>query len=261
MIRILALAAALAVALVAIAAILSAGDDSILVPPPEEVAVSFLRQLGAARYAKALTYLSRERTWGPRDLALYAADLEKHHGRIEQVHSGQCGVRGNEAKATGDRPDGSRRGDVELHPDSTRVAVEDRGVAADALMEMLTLKRLDDGRLISVEASEPDAAAPEKSPYEAGYRRIVAERELPAGRARIFESGGSFVLIVREAGRARAFDARPLMQAERTLHLLRSQQFSIETQRQAGEVQRLVPLAAVVDDGWIWVDVETRIAQ
>lgn len=130
-------------------------------------------------------------------------------------------------------------------------------------MEMLTLKRLDDGRLLSFEPSEAPsvAAALEGSPYDAGYRRIVAERELPAGRARIFESGGSFVLMVRESDRVRAFDARPLMQAERMPHLLRAQQFTIETQRQGNEIHRLVPLGAVVDEGWIWVDVETRIEQ
>lgn len=130
-------------------------------------------------------------------------------------------------------------------------------------MEMLTLKRLDDGRLLNLEPGDsPSAtAALEGSPYDAGYRRMVAERELPAGRARIFESGGSFVLIVREADRVRAFDAQTLMKAARTPHLLRAQQFTIETPHQGGEIHRLVALSAVVDDGWIWVDVETRSEQ
>jgi hypothetical protein len=125
-------------------------------------------------------------------------------------------------------------------------------------MELLTLKRIDDGRLLTVQPAEPSSPTPalETSPYDAGYRRIIAERELPSGRARIFESGGSFVLIVHQADRVRAFDAQSLMQAERTPHLLRSQQFSIEAGASATDPLRLAPLGAVVDEGWIWVNIE-----
>lgn len=62
MIRILALAATLAVALAVVGTVLSVGgDDSVLVPPPEEVAVSFVKQLDAGRLS--FTMARRDRLW------------------------------------------------------------------------------------------------------------------------------------------------------------------------------------------------------
>ena len=125
---------------------------------------------------------------------------------------------------------------------------------------MMVLKRIDDARRILVESSsEPPVTQRGKTAYQAGYRRIVSEPELPAGRARVFETGGEFVLIIREADRISAFDAQPMMPAERAPHLVHAQQFTVEPGTSpAAESHRLDPLPVALEDGWIWVGVEQR---
>lgn len=127
-------------------------------------------------------------------------------------------------------------------------------------MTTLVLRRIDDARRVLVESScDPPGALEGKTAYEAGYRRMVSERELPAGRARVFETGGEFVLIIREPDRICAFDAQPMVTAERTPHLVRAQQFTVEpTVSPASESHRLDPLPVAVEEGWIWVGVEER---
>ncbi|MGH9196642.1 MAG: hypothetical protein ACRD1T_12975 [Acidimicrobiia bacterium] len=127
-------------------------------------------------------------------------------------------------------------------------------------MTTLVLRRIDDARRVLVESScEPPDALEGKTAYDAGYRRIVNERELPAGRARVFETGGEFVLIIRESNRVCAFDAQPMVPAERTPHLVHAQQFTVEPAvSPAAEAHRLDPLPVAMEDGWIWVGVEER---
>lgn len=127
-------------------------------------------------------------------------------------------------------------------------------------MTTLVLRRIDDSRRVLVESTcDLPGVLEGKTAYDAGYRRIVNERELPAGRARVFETGGEFVLIIREPDRICAFDAQPMVPAERMPHLVRAQQFTVERAvSPASESHRLDPLPVTLEEGWIWVGVEER---
>lgn len=125
-------------------------------------------------------------------------------------------------------------------------------------MDRIFLRRMDDSHRVTIDSTGevPSAIGLEESAYEAGFRRVVAEAELAPGRARIFETGGSFILVVRDSEGIRAFDAQPLIQSQRVPHLLHAQRFVIEASGSPGEPIPLRPLPAVVQESWIWVDAE-----
>jgi hypothetical protein len=99
--RILWLVATLVGSLALVGVLVHAGEDTILVPAPEQVAASFLEQLAAERYSEALSYLSDEPDTGPRkeDLEQFASELQNRFGPIEQAHPGGARIGADEAEA------------------------------------------------------------------------------------------------------------------------------------------------------------------
>lgn len=126
-------------------------------------------------------------------------------------------------------------------------------------MKSIALRRVDDDRQITVCATceLSENLPPGKTAFDSGYRRIAGEREVPVGRARIFETGGTAILIVRQDGNVCAFQADALIHVDRGPHLLRSQQFVIEPEGQCTDTHSLQPLPAIVEGEWIWVGVES----
>jgi hypothetical protein len=92
----------LGAALGAISAVLTAGDRSLFVPPPESVAESFVRQLAAGRYDRALPLLSRNAADATdvRGLQVLAEDLERSAGgAIEQIEGEPLNMKRDLAQA------------------------------------------------------------------------------------------------------------------------------------------------------------------
>lgn len=125
-------------------------------------------------------------------------------------------------------------------------------------MSSFALRGLDDSRRIRIVAARPlGPSLPDgTTAYDAGYRRITGEHEVPVGRARIFETGGTSVLVIREGNKLSAFNADSLLSPETGPHLIRAQRFAIDNEMADGTVLTLEPMPVTIEDGWIWVDVE-----
>src|SRR5688500_14462646 len=88
--------------LAALTGVISAtGDAEVLVPPPEAVAEGFLRAVETGRFAQALPFLDEElrKSVGEDGVRLLLQDLERQHGKIEDVQGEHSTVRGEEAEA------------------------------------------------------------------------------------------------------------------------------------------------------------------
>jgi hypothetical protein len=92
-------------------AVFGLGDTSVLVPPPEAAAESFLHQLATHRYARALPLLEEgTRTRVDASVLRRATEqLEGGRGRLDPVHGEPGVVVGSEATARVTTPRGEVR--------------------------------------------------------------------------------------------------------------------------------------------------------
>lgn len=120
-----AMVAVICAVLAALAFAVAAGDRAMLVPPPESVSESFIRQLASGRYDRALPFLSRHAA-ASADLArleTLATELEQEVGGIEQVSAELLGMKSDLAEARA-----SVRGGAQTEAGITFALVREQGL-------------------------------------------------------------------------------------------------------------------------------------
>ena len=75
------------------------GDSTILVPPPEAVAESFMHQVQAGRYERAVQYLDPSSGVSEATIRISAEALTRSRGDIELLEGEQSQITGDKATA------------------------------------------------------------------------------------------------------------------------------------------------------------------
>lgn len=87
--------------------------------------------------------------------------------------------------------------------------------------------------------------------YRREYRRIAAVADIAPGRARLFNSGGTRLLIFNDHGRFSAYDVTSLARSDRL------EQPEVEALRSSVTARDQALPSCVDDQQWVWVCIET----